>query len=122
MQRRILVVDDEPEVVQFLTKRLTEAGFKTDSASNGDDCLAKLRREQPDLVLLDIMMPGKDGFAVLKEIREDPQISGTVVIMVTAKSESGSLFQGQALGATDYLIKPVDFQELLKFIDRYTKP
>jgi len=121
MKRSILVVDDEPEVVQFLTKRLADAGFETFAAFSGDECLEQLKIHGPDLVLLDIMMPGKDGFAVLKEIRQDPQISETTVIMVTAKSESGSLFKGQELGATDYLIKPIDFQELLKYIDRYTK-
>ena len=121
MKRKILVVDDEQEVVRFLTKRLTDAGFSAIAAANGEECLKKLKSEKPDLVLLDIMMPGKDGFAVLKEIRQDPEVSNTVVIMVTAKSESSALFTGQELGATDYLIKPVDFQQLLKYIDRYTK-
>ena len=121
MKRKILVVDDEPDVVELLIKRLTDAGFEPLSALDGDECLTKLKTHKPNLVLLDIMMPGKDGFAVLKEIRQDPQISDTVVILLTAKSESSSLFKGQELGATDYLIKPVDFQELLKYIDRYTE-
>ena len=121
MKRTILVVDDEPEVVEFLTRRLNDAGFVTLSAQDGDECLNKAVVHKPDLVLLDIMMPGRDGFEVLKEIRADPQTANIPVIMVTAKSESSALFKGQESGATDYLIKPIDFQELLKYIDRYTK-
>ena len=118
--KKILIVDDEPEVCDILSKKLEAEGFKCLSASDGIEGIKKTKEHKPDLILLDIIMPGKDGFSMLKEIQEDQDLREIPVIMVSAKSESDSLFQGQGLGATDYLIKPVDFHQLLKYISKYT--
>ncbi len=120
MKIKILLVDDEADVLDVLGKKLENEGFVTLKASDGNEGLAKAREEKPDLILLDIMMPGKDGFSLLRDLRSDQQLCEVPVIMVSAKSEAGSLFQGRDLGATDYLIKPVDFDQLLKYIRKYT--
>lgn len=116
----ILIVDDEPEVLEIVSRRLQKEGFRTRTALDGNEGMARVSEEKPDLVLLDIMMPNKDGFTMLKELQSAPQTRGIPVIMVSAKSETDSLFQGQQMGATDYLIKPIDFQELLRYIRKYT--
>lgn len=120
MKTKILLVDDEPDVLEILSKKLEAAGFLTVKASDGNEGLKKTREEKPDLVLLDIMMPDKDGFTMLRELQSEPGSRSIPVIMVSAKSEADSLFEGRDLGATDYLIKPIDFEELLKYIKKYT--
>jgi DNA-binding response OmpR family regulator len=120
MKTKILLVDDEPDVLEILSKKLEAAGFLTARASDGNEGVKKTREEKPDLVLLDIMMPNKDGFTMLRDLQSDADLRRIPVIMVSAKSEVDSLFEGRDLGATDYLIKPVNFEELLKYIKKYT--
>lgn len=120
MKIKILLVDDEPDVLDILSKKLEAAEFLTVRASDGNEGLRKTREEKPDLVLLDIMMPNKDGFTMLRDLQSDEELRNIPVIMVSAKSEADYLFKGQHLGAMDYLIKPIDFDELLKYIRKYT--
>jgi DNA-binding response OmpR family regulator len=120
MKSKILVVDDEIEVLNILTKRLESEGFLTIRASDANEGLRKTLEEKPDLVLLDIIMPNKDGFSMLRDMQSLEELRKIPVIMVSAKSETDSLFEGKRLGATDYLIKPVDFEELLRYIKKYT--
>jgi len=120
MKAKILLVDDEPDVLEVLSKKLQAAGFLTVTAFDGIQGLKKTKEEKPDLVLLDIMMPNKDGFAMLRDLQSDRELRCIPVIMVSAKSEVDSLFEGRDLGATDYLIKPINFEELLKYINKYT--
>lgn len=120
MKIKILLVDDEPDVLNILCKKLEAAGYFTARASDGNEGLRKVREEKPDLVLLDIMMPNKDGFVMLRDLQSDEKLRIIPVIMVSAKSEADSLFECQRLGAMDYLIKPIDFDELLKYIRKYT--
>jgi DNA-binding response OmpR family regulator len=120
MKTKILLVDDEPDVLEILSKKLQAAGFLTVTAADGNQGLKKTREEKPDLVLLDIMMPNKDGFTMLRDLQSETDLRRIPVIMVSAKSEADSLFEGRDLGATDYLIKPIDFDELLRYIKKYT--
>ena len=120
MKSKILVVDDEIEVLNILTKRLESEGFLTLKASDANEGLKKILEEKPDLVLLDIVMPNKDGFSMLRDMQSLEELRKIPVIMVSAKSETDSLFEGKRLGAMDYLIKPIDFDELLKYIRKYT--
>lgn len=120
MKTKILLVDDEPDVLEVLSKKLQAAGFLTVTAADGIQGFKKTREEKPDLVLLDIMMPNKDGFTMLSDLQAEQDLRGIPVIMVSAKSEADSLFEGRNLGATDYLIKPINFEELLKYIRKYT--
>lgn len=120
MTVKILLVDDEPEVLEFLGRRLEKHGFSVLTAMDGVSGLEQARRYMPDLVLLDITMPNKDGMTMLKELKADQATARIPVVMVTAKSESGAIFEGEKFGATDYIIKPIDFDQLLKYVRRYT--
>lgn len=119
--RSILIVDDEPDFVEVTKMRLEANGYKVLTAANGFDGLEVARSEKPHLILLDVMMPEMDGFQVLKKLRADPQIGTTPVVMLTAKGETRSIFKAKDLGSTDYLIKPCDPDDLLKWVRRYAQ-
>ena len=120
MKTKILVVDDELDVRDYLKKRLEGRGYIVETAVDGDEGLQAARQVNPDLILLDVMMPHKDGFAMLQDLQADPELRRITVIMATAKSQTKDIYYGQDLGATDYLIKPIDFDVLLKYIRKYT--
>jgi two-component system, OmpR family, response regulator MprA len=107
---RILVVDDEPEIVSFLKRGLTYEGYTVDTAGDGAEALAKARDAEPDLVILDVMMPGIDGLEVSKRLR---QASKLPILMLTAKGTVADRIKGLDSGADDYLVKPFSFDELL---------
>jgi signal transduction histidine kinase len=105
----ILVIDDE-ETQRLLTRDcLEEDGFKVEEASNGKDGLDRIRALRPDLVLLDVMMPGMDGFEVCQQVRADPEIGHTPVIIVTGREQTEDVKKGFSAGATDFLAKPVNW-------------
>jgi DNA-binding NtrC family response regulator len=107
---RVLLVDDEKDFVEMLGLRLEEAGEKVTSACSGQECLQVLEKEEIDVVVLDILMPGMDGIATLKEIkRRFPLVE---VIMLTGHGTTESAVEGMKLGAFDYLLKPAHFGEL----------
>jgi DNA-binding response OmpR family regulator len=108
----VLVADDEPHLLRLVTFRIEREGHRVITASDGDTALRLARRERPDLCVLDVMMPGRSGFDVLRELREDPQLAGTTVIMLTARAQDGDLDAGFSLGADDYITKPFSPQEL----------
>lgn len=108
--RNILVVDDDPEIVSFLRRGLTYEGYHVITASDGSEALSKLRDSEPDLVILDIMMPGLDGIEVSQRVR---QVSNVPILMLTAKGTVADRVSGLNSGADDYLVKPFDFDELL---------
>lgn len=120
MKTRILIVDDEPEVLEFLGKRLASRGYEVFTASDGDKGLRVAEENKPDLIVLDVMMPVKDGFSMLKDLQAREDLRKIPVIMATAKGRSEDIYYGQDLGATDYLVKPVNFENLLKYIRKYT--
>jgi two-component system response regulator MprA len=107
---RILVVDDDPEIVSFLKRGLAYEGYSIDTASDGAEALAKAREREPDLVILDIMMPGIDGIEVSKRLR---QAGDVPILMLTAKGTVADRVAGLDSGADDYLVKPFAFDELL---------
>jgi signal transduction histidine kinase len=105
----VLVIDDE-ETQRLLTRDcLEEEGFKVEEASNGKDGLDRIRALRPDLVLLDVMMPGMDGFEVCQKLRADPEIGHTPVIIVTGREETEDVKKGFSTGATDFLAKPLNW-------------
>ena len=115
----ILVVEDEALITDFLRRGLEAEGYAVDAAACGEDALASLRVHPADLVILDVMMPGMDGFEVLGAIRaRDPELP---VIMLTARGEVADRVRGLDLGATDYLGKPFAFAELLARIRARTR-
>ncbi len=113
MGRTILVIDDEPELVKLLDYNLTRAGYLVLSAKDGENGLAAARKHSPDAIILDVMMPGLDGWEVCKRLRTDPSTSAIPILMLTAKAEEGDRVLGLELGADDYVTKPFGVRELL---------
>ena len=110
---KILVVDDEEHIVELIKFNLETNGFKVISANDGNDALKLAKNEVPQLVLLDLMLPGMDGYDVCREIRRDQSISTMPVIMITAKGEELDKILGLELGADDYITKPFSVRELV---------
>lgn len=108
--QRILVVDDDPEILSMLKRGLSYEGYAVETASNGMDALAIAREKQPDLVVLDVMMPGMDGIEVSKRLRQGGDVP---ILMLTAKGTVADRVAGLDSGADDYLVKPFAFDELL---------
>ncbi|MDA0989517.1 MAG: response regulator [Verrucomicrobia bacterium] len=117
--KKILLVDDEPDFSAMIQMRLEASGYAVVTAINGADGIALAERERPDLIMLDVMMPGMDGFETLRRFRKINATQSTPVIMLTARGESRSIFKAQNLGVTDYLIKPCDSKELLQLVAKY---
>lgn len=109
-RRKILIVDDEPRMIHFIRLNLEHDGFEVFEAESGSEALEQLRDQLPNLILLDVMMPGLDGFETLRLIRE---ISTVPVIMLTAKGEEDDRVRGLELGADDYITKPFSPRELI---------
>ncbi|UCG84593.1 MAG: response regulator transcription factor, partial [Dehalococcoidia bacterium] len=107
---RILVVDDDPEIVSFVKRGLIYDGYDVDTAGDGSEALAKALEVEPDLVILDIMMPGIDGIEVSRRLR---QAGDVPILMLTAKGTVADKVAGLDSGADDYLVKPFSFDELL---------
>ncbi len=109
--RTILVIDDEPVNIQLLRRKLEWEGHSVLSASNGSDGIELAKSGEPDLILLDIMMPGMDGFEVCQKLREDDQTKSIPVIFVTAQNSKQGKLEGLEAGAVDYITKPIDLDE-----------
>lgn len=110
MPQKILIVDDERLIVDSIRYGLTKEGFDVVAAFDGDEAIAKATSENPDLVLLDVQLPGKDGWAVCRAIRDESRVP---IIMVTARGEEVDKVLGLELGADDYIAKPFGMRELL---------
>ena len=111
---KILVVEDDSTIRTLLEMALLGAGFKeVKSAARGDEGLSEARRMKPDLVLLDLMLPGLDGFTVAQRIRESPELAATRIIMLTARTQNEDIVRGLECGADDYVTKPFDRLVLL---------
>src|SRR5438067_4666940 len=108
MTARVLVVDDIPSNIKLLEARLAAEYFDVVSASNGQDSLARIAEQEPDIVLLDVMMPGMDGFEVCRRIKNNPKTAHIPVVMVTALDQTSDRVAGLDGGADDFLTKPVD--------------
>ena len=114
---KILVVDDSKVNVELLWALLAEAGFAVLKAYSGNEAIEAVKKERPDLILLDIMMPELDGFQVCGILRSDPDTASIPVIMVTSKDKDNDIVQSLVTGADDYIIKPVVKNELLHKVD-----
>ena len=112
MTQRILVVDDEPDITALVTYHLARAGFRVSTAANGPDALRAAREEKPDIVILDLMLPGISGYDILAELRKRDETKDVGVILLTARREETDRIRGLSLGADDYLTKPFSPQEL----------
>ncbi|HDH09787.1 MAG TPA: response regulator [Chloroflexi bacterium] len=106
MAKKILIIDDSPFIARSLAYILKKRGYEVITATNGEEGLAKIREEKPDLVFLDVMMPEKDGFQVCREVRSDPEMGNPYIIMLTAKGQEADREKGLRLGANDFMTKP----------------
>lgn len=112
----IVVVDDDPEIVGMLSTRLTSRGYKVSTASDGHAALETCRRLMPDLVLLDVMMPGKSGWEVARALKADPVTAKIKIVMVTAIGEAVNDATSPIYGADAHMDKPFEFEKLEKLI------
>lgn len=105
-QETILIVDDEQDIRELVAYNLKKEGYQTLEASTGEEALRKAREQNPDLILLDLMLPGVSGLDVMKRLKADPAVKDVLVIMLTAKGEEADIVTGLELGADDYITKP----------------
>jgi CheY-like chemotaxis protein len=112
----ILVVDDEEEIRSVMRLTLTLAGYEVREAGDGERALESLEKHQPDLILLDVLMPGMDGFEVCRRVRENSEMAQMPVLILSAKTDARSREEGLAAGATKYLTKPISPPQLLQHI------
>lgn len=116
MTQSVLVVDDEPMARTLLRLMLVRAGFNVAEAEDGFDALAKVKKNRPDLILLDVMMPGIDGFTVCETLRQEAETATLPIIMLSAKTDLTSISKGLRVGATKYLTKPISPDELTRHV------
>lgn len=111
--QKILIVDDSPTERYYLTDILVRNGFTVTTAENGEDALARIKTDKPELILMDVVMPGANGFQVTRAIARDPELAGVPVIICSSKDQETDRIWGMRQGAKDYLVKPVDPEKLL---------
>ena len=114
MAKYVLIVDDAPNIVLSLEFLMKKEGYEVRSVGNGEEAMAAVREKIPDLILLDVMMPRKDGYEVCQELRAEPEWRNIKIIMLTAKGRDVEREKGLALGADDYITKPFATQELVE--------
>ena len=113
MTHKILIVDDEPNIVISLECLMKKEGFEVAVAGDGEEALAKVASFNPDLMLLDVMMPKKSGFEVCEVLRADPSKAGLLIVMLTAKGRDTEVAKGLAIGADAYVTKPFSTKDLV---------
>jgi len=113
---RILVVDDDPEIVTMLSTRLGKRGYKVSTASDGHQAIELCKKELPDVVLLDVMMPGKSGWEVARAIKQDPATHAVKIVMVSAIGEKTNEITAPIYGADAHVDKPFEFEHLERVI------
>ncbi len=110
---RVLVIEDEPDILEVITYNLEREGYKVIACRNGEQGLSRIRTDNPDLCVLDLMLPGMDGVEVCRQVKSDPVTRAIPVIMVTAKGEESDIVLGLGIGADDYITKPFSPRELV---------
>ena len=116
MAKYVLIVDDVPNIVLSLEFLIKKEGYEVQSVSNGEEAMQAIAEKTPDLILLDVMMPRKDGYQVCQELRANPSWKDIKIIMLTAKGRDVEREKGLALGADDYITKPFATQEVVEKI------
>jgi twitching motility two-component system response regulator PilH len=114
--RKILIVDDSPTERHVLNDMLTKAGYEVAASDNGEDAILKAKSLKPDLILMDVVMPGLNGFQATRAISRDPETRTIPIILCTSKSQETDKIWGMRQGARDYIVKPVNRDELLEKI------
>jgi twitching motility two-component system response regulator PilH len=116
---KILLVDDSKTELHVLSELLGKKGYQVRTAENGEEALRRLQEDKPDLILMDVVMPGQNGFQLTRAITRDPQFSSVPVIICTSKNQETDRVWGMRQGAKDYVVKPVNPDELLSKIKAF---
>lgn len=119
--KTVLVVDDSPTERYFLTDLLRKSGFEVSAAENGEEGVAKAKQDKPDLILMDVVMPGLNGFQATRMLSKEEDTKSIPVIMCTTKNQETDRVWAMRQGATDYIVKPVAADELLAMIAKLNK-
>lgn len=115
--KKILIADDEPDILEIISYNLRTEGYETITAKDGEEALQKAKIVKPDLIILDVMMPNKNGMEVCKLLRNQPDFQQTLIIFLTALNDEGSHIRGLEFGADDYLTKPVSPKVLVSKVN-----
>ncbi|MDD5131556.1 MAG: response regulator [bacterium] len=121
MKKKILIVDDEKQIARMLKIRMEASGYEADVANDGLEGLAKVQQSQPDLIILDVMMPKMDGFEVCRKLKDDPVFKSIPVLMLSVKAEEKATDLGVIAGADDYMPKPFEPEILMEKIRKLLK-
>jgi two-component system alkaline phosphatase synthesis response regulator PhoP len=116
-EKRILIADDEPDILEIIQYNLQQEGYEVFTARNGDEALEQAKKVQPDLILLDIMMPGKTGLDVCNLLRLNPLFKNTLIVFLTALSDENTEIRGLETGADDYITKPISPKVLVSKVN-----
>lgn len=117
--KNILLVDDSKTELQYMSDLLGKRGYSVRTAENGEEAMRRLGEEKPDLILMDVVMPGQNGFQLTRAITRDPRFADVPVIMCTSKNQETDKVWGMRQGARDYIVKPVDADELVSKIKAF---
>ena len=117
--RKILLVDDSKTELHYLSDLLEKRGYEVRTAENGEEAMRRLGEDKPDLILMDVVMPGQNGFQLTRAITRDPRFIGVPVIMCTSKNQETDKVWGMRQGARDYIVKPVNADELVAKIHAF---
>ena len=120
--RKILIVDDSKTELHHLSEMLGKKGYSVRTAENGEEAMRRLADDKPDLILMDVVMPGQNGFQLTRAITRDPRWSDVPVIMCTSKNQETDKVWGMRQGARDYIVKPVSADELFSKIKAFDAP
>ena len=119
--RKILLVDDSKTELHHLSDVLGKRGYQVRTAENGDEAMRRLSEDKPDLILMDVVMPGQNGFQLTRAITRDPRFAAVPVIMCTSKNQETDKVWGMRQGARDYIVKPVNTEELVGKIKAFDR-
>jgi DNA-binding response OmpR family regulator len=119
MERTVLIIEDEKLIIVSTQMVLEAAGFRVESATNGEEGIAKARSRAPDLILLDIMMPGIDGWETLTRLKRDQATAGIPVVIFTAREHARGHQKSSEMGAADYFRKPFEPDELIELVEKH---
>jgi two-component system, OmpR family, alkaline phosphatase synthesis response regulator PhoP len=117
LAKKILIADDEPDILEILSFNLKAEGYEVITAKNGDEAIERAKQTKPDLIILDVMMPNKNGIEVCNILRSQPAYAGTIIIFLTAMSDESSEIKGLETGADDYIAKPISPKVLLSKVN-----
>lgn len=122
MGRRVTLIEDERNIIEAIRFILARDGWDVRTHSNGDDAVATVRAQRPDLLILDVMLPGRSGFDILQEIRGDPEMNGLPVLMLTARGQERDRDMAERAGASRYMTKPFSNAEVLAAVRELVAP